>query len=826
MSQLGTVYATKRRRRNGKSLKPPPKDGVTKSNPSKRHRERLNAELDLLASLLPFEQNILSKLDRLSILRLSVSYLRTKSYFQVVMHKEKEENGMIHIHHSHSHPSDTAYRARELGIFENGLQDSDVFLQALNGFLMILTCEGEVFFATHSIESYLGFHQSDIVHQSVYELVHSEDREELQRQLLWNSFLPPDLSGMSLSEAFTSDRIQYLERSFTVRFRCLLDNTSGFLRLDIRGRIKILHGQNRKTEEPPLALFAYCTPFGPPSLLEIPQKENMFKSKHKLDLSLVSMDQRGKMTLGYSDSELATLGGYDLVHYDDLSYIASAHQELLKTGASGMIAYRFQKKDGDWQWLQTSSRLVYKNSKPDFVICTHRQLMEEEGRDLLGKRTMDFKVSYLDTGFSSNYFTDADQLIIPPNNSPSSTSNPSTGTQRTNRRYKTQLRDFLSTCRSKRKVSQATNAQQPITGTQLASPPAGSAVVDYISDPVAVAYTNLNPMYSSSPVPYAASTENLYMTHSSSFYPSPENLFHQYRIQSGYYHPSEYHHHHHHPSPYVSNGFLSYDGYGLASVNPKEEKWHEEKYYNSDLAHVNNGRNMYESSSHQPVIQHHNKHKTPKSSPVNTITTSPSPNDNLINNVRSNPTTPDIMQPKIENSPSPSRPYDQVLHRQTVLMWGANHHNDANASPSNTRSPCQTPSKSFGTYNSNASINTPLTHPDKSNKNIETQQNSNHLKWNGNSSTGNGKDVISIFPLHHGNDVSSAYSPSASSNSIHSIDSRYSNHNRHGEMTNCEVWPSSSYSQYQYFPYHHVSNAHHQHPTSTHLTQYNNEIKK
>lgn len=31
--------------------------------------------------------------------------------------------------------------------------------QALNGFLLILTCEGEVFFATHTIESYLGFHQ-------------------------------------------------------------------------------------------------------------------------------------------------------------------------------------------------------------------------------------------------------------------------------------------------------------------------------------------------------------------------------------------------------------------------------------------------------------------------------------------------------------------------------------------------------------------------------------------------------------------------------------------------------------------------------------------
>jgi hypothetical protein len=34
--------------------------------------------------------------------------------------------------------------------------------------------------------------QSDVVHQSVYELVHSEDREELQRQLHWNSFISPD----------------------------------------------------------------------------------------------------------------------------------------------------------------------------------------------------------------------------------------------------------------------------------------------------------------------------------------------------------------------------------------------------------------------------------------------------------------------------------------------------------------------------------------------------------------------------------------------------------------------------------------------------------
>ncbi|VVC93551.1 unnamed protein product [Leptidea sinapis] len=370
-------------------------------------------------------------------------------------------------------------------------------------------------------------------------------------------------------------------------------------RLDIRGRIKVLHGQNKKTEEPPLALFAICAPFGPPSLLEIPQKEVMFKSKHKLDLSLVSMDQRGKMLLGYTDAELANMGGYDLVHYDDLAYVASAHQELLKTGASGMIAYRFQTKDGQWQWLQTSSRLVYKNSKPDFVISTHRPLMEEEGRDLLGKRTMDFKVSYLDTGLTSLYFSETEQL--------SGCESTVTTPPRAARRYKTQLRDFLSTCRNKRRVP-----------TTPAPPP-----VDYLAADVAAAYTNLNGAYTAPYGEYAPATTLHYAPPLDDRFLTADNLFHQYK-------PLSYHY-----TPYPPNGFLEPPPPGYEVTPYHRPPSREYAYVDSS------GRYM------SPVTGH--ERRSPS------IVAGPSPVGS----------SGSAEQERMQQSQAAEIP------RQTVLMWGA-----------------------------------------------------------------------------------------------------------------------------------------------------------
>ncbi|ESO94801.1 hypothetical protein LOTGIDRAFT_117861 [Lottia gigantea] len=363
------------------SVKTPTKD-PPKSNPSKRHRLRLNSELDHLASLLPFEQSVISKLDKLSILRLAVSYLRTKTYFQAVLPSRYGiENHLLGRSHLFTEP---------------GFSEGESILQALYGFLFVVSCDGEVFFASRTVEQYLGFHQSDIIHQSVMELIHSEDREEFKRQLGSSSCLPPEKSNMSLHEILLPENQMYLHRSFTVRFRCLLDNTSGFITLEISGWLRVLHGQNHgnRTEDPQLALFATCCPFGPLSLFDIPSRELTFKSKHKMDFSPITMDSRGKLMFGYSDHDMSNKSGYDLVHPDDLNYFSSAHQELIKTGSSGLIAYRWMTKDFRWSWLQSSCKVVYKNSKPDFLIATHRQLTDDEGQDLFGKRGNEFKLPY------------------------------------------------------------------------------------------------------------------------------------------------------------------------------------------------------------------------------------------------------------------------------------------------------------------------------------------------------------------------------------------------------------------------------------------------
>lgn len=79
-----------------------------------------------------------------------------------------------------------------------------------------------------------------------------------------------------------------------------MSNPSSLFRLqalNFRGRLKLVHGQNRVSEDgtlipPQLALFAIATPMQPPSILEIRNKTLLFQTKHKLDFTPMGIDTR------------------------------------------------------------------------------------------------------------------------------------------------------------------------------------------------------------------------------------------------------------------------------------------------------------------------------------------------------------------------------------------------------------------------------------------------------------------------------------------------------------------------------------------------------
>ncbi|XP_042640277.1 aryl hydrocarbon receptor-like isoform X2 [Tyto alba] len=253
---------------------------------------------------------------------------------------------------------------------------------------------------------------SDLIYQSVYELIHADDRAAFHRQL---HRAPASGSARHAADAFPTDqpllaggsttsspehlhpeKPSSVERSFTCRFRCLLDNSSGFLALNFRGRLKFLLGQQKKaSDRSPLALFAIATLLQPHSVLELRTKTLIFQTKHKLDFTPMACDSWGKVVLGYTETELCGRGsGYQFVHAADVMHCAENHVRMMKTGESGLTVFRLLTKKGSWVWVQANARLVYKEGKPDCIIARQRALSNEEGEEHLRKRSLQLPFSF------------------------------------------------------------------------------------------------------------------------------------------------------------------------------------------------------------------------------------------------------------------------------------------------------------------------------------------------------------------------------------------------------------------------------------------------
>uniref|UniRef100_A0A674H561 Endothelial PAS domain protein 1 n=1 Tax=Taeniopygia guttata TaxID=59729 RepID=A0A674H561_TAEGU len=224
-----------------------------------------------LAHELPLPHNISSHLDKASIMRLAISFLRTHKLLSSVC--ADNENDL-----------------------EADQQMDNLYLKALEGFIAVVTQDGDMIFLSENVNKYMGLTQVELTGHSIFDFTHPCDHEEIRENL---SLKNGPGFGKKSKEMST-------ERDFFMRMKCTVTNRGRTVNLK-SATWKVLHctGQVKVYNTcPPHTLCGYkeplltcliimCEPIQHPSNIDIPLDSKTFLSRHSMDMKFTYLETQG-----------------------------------------------------------------------------------------------------------------------------------------------------------------------------------------------------------------------------------------------------------------------------------------------------------------------------------------------------------------------------------------------------------------------------------------------------------------------------------------------------------------------------------------------------
>ncbi|XP_039768104.1 neuronal PAS domain-containing protein 1 [Ornithorhynchus anatinus] len=368
-------------------------------NAARSRRGKENLELYELAKMLPLPGAITSQLDKASVVRLTITYLRMRDF---AAHGDPPWRLRAEGPAGKGAPG----RQSAAALFEQHLGGH--ILQSLDGFVFALNQEGKFLYISETVSIYLGLSQVELTGSSVFDYVHPGDHSEVLEQLgLGSSPLPRPLgppssgstsSSSSLPEASEAEPglpapvpPSALERSFFIRMKSTLTKrglhvkASGYKVIHVTGRLRPRlpsFSLSRLALGRVLGLVALGHTLPPSTLSEVRIDCHMFVLRVHLDLQIVYCESRVSDYMDLGPSELVGRSCYQFIHGEDVAGIRRSHLDWLDKGQVVTGYYRWLQKAGGFVWLQTCATISSSAKDPGerHGVWVNYVLSHPEGR--------------------------------------------------------------------------------------------------------------------------------------------------------------------------------------------------------------------------------------------------------------------------------------------------------------------------------------------------------------------------------------------------------------------------------------------------------------